>query len=89
MISLVSPNITQERELTLFQTTAGRKILLLSFLSSFALSSARRLFALAISRYLSELAIRSGQVYGQHKSHITVHVSLTRLVSELGYGASS
>lgn len=43
----------------LFQTMAGRKMLLLSALSSAVLSSARWLLALAMSRYRSELAIRS------------------------------
>lgn len=47
---------------TLFQTMAGRKMLLLRAFSSVALSSARWLLALAMSRYRSELAIRSAGV---------------------------
>jgi hypothetical protein len=46
-------------ERTLFQVMAGLKMLWFNFLSSLALSSARWLFALAMSRCLSVLAIRS------------------------------
>lgn len=60
-MSLSSDTIIQyKREMhALFQTMAGRKMLLLSALSSVVLSSARWLLALAMSRYRSELAIRS------------------------------
>lgn len=69
----------------LFQTMAGRKMLLLSTLSSVVLSSARWLLALAMSRYRSELAIRS--VACQRLSSLYMMI-LARLVSELGDGPS-
>lgn len=68
----------------LFQTMAGRKMLLLSALSSAVLSSARWLLALAMSRYRSELAIRSVCTVSGLAGRLCLSVQLTRLVSELG-----
>lgn len=67
-ISSTSPSISQkkekktnriERERTLLKTMTGRKILLLSCLSSFVLSSAREDAAFAMSRCRSVLVILS------------------------------